>query len=274
MNTLGNSVITPVRHDRTQQLLLLVTPPSAASNIDIVAEGSDGHAQISNIIANNPSPGFVTFSIVGTSKSLNQGDVTLKAKMKDSGTRIPPFAQVSVIVPHNISSMHDTTGRLDIENRWLDDTTSPAIILLVPHTVELSTIYVRFLNIIVCDQFGALIGDVYGSPGAEVTEQAPDGSWVTINQYLTTNSTYSDPVGDRVPRTPSVVAKGSSDATSWLGARLLPYPSGCPTFAPQNISVRVDGFDLTPSVVDRRLALCGDGSSTGPPNVTITITWP
>jgi hypothetical protein len=269
--TLGNSDILPVRHDRTQHLRVSVTPKTEASHISITASGSGGVVTISNVSGDN-STGFVRFDIVGTTQSVSQGDVTLTAS--DSGTPLTPTAAVSVIVPHNISSMHDTTGRLDIENKWLDDTTSPAITGLVPHTVELDTIYVRFLNIIVCDQFGALIGDVYGNPGAEVTEQAPDGSWVTINQYLTTNSTYSDPVGDRVPRTPSVVAKGSSDATSWLGARLLPYPSGCPTFAPQNISVRVDGFDLTPSVVDRRLALCGDGSSTGPPNVTITITWP
>jgi len=125
--TLGNSDILPVRHDRTQYLRVSVTPKTEASIISITASGSGGQVTISNVSGDN-STGFVKFDIVGARQSHNQGDVTLTAK--DSGTPIANAA-VSVIVPHNVSSSHDTTGTQTIANMALNDTTSPAILGLL-----------------------------------------------------------------------------------------------------------------------------------------------
>jgi len=150
-----------------------------------------------------------------------------------------------------------------------DATTSPATIGLQPGQVALATIYVRFLTVTVHDQFDDSLGDIYVN--AEVSEVAGDGNYHSINQPLSASGTYLDPVG------PSIgiryVAAGSSEANNWPSAAKNPAPSGC-NAETADVPVKVDGFLLNPSVETRTANLCGNGSSTTSPPVTLTISWP
>jgi hypothetical protein len=250
-------------HDRTQHLRAVVEPSSEAANVTI--KGSS-KLQITNP---NTSGGTITFDVVGLSQSTAHGDSSITAKM--SGSTIATAA-VEVIVPHNVSATHDTTGGgLVIANRVMDATTSPGFVCLSAGQVALSTIYVRFLSVTVCDQFGGLIGTLY--QGAEVSEfNSCDSQFHTINQPLTSSSTYSDPDGAGVGTI--TVAAGSAQANSWPSQPRNPAPPGCNSGPVESIRVRVDGFELTPGIANRQWTLCGTGSSSTSPPVTLTISWP
>ena len=240
-------------HDRKQRLRAVVQPSSEAANITILVSSKLQATIVSR------SGGVITFDVVGTTKSTTRGDSSITARNAQSGATVAT-ATVSVVVPAQVATPHDTIGGgIVVSNRVLDATTSPAIIRLPPNQVELSTIYVRFLTITVKDQFGDLIGDLY--QGAEVSE-ADLGQLFSINQPLTAMSTYSDPVGTR--EVCCVVARGSAQANAWPSQPNIPLSqSGS---APQNIDVFVDGFRLTPGIANRQV-------SVSPPR-NVTITWP
>jgi hypothetical protein len=186
---------------------------------------------------------------------MTRGDAMIIATHSSGGMSKYP---VSVVVPFQVGTPHDVTGGgLVAANRVLDATTSPAIIGLPPGQVQLATIYVRFLNILVWDQFGDTIGTLYA--GAAVTELGG----IAINQNLTAASTYSDPVGFFFVPVIAVVPAGSPAALAWPTQPLAPMQARTAT---QNISVQIDGFALTPAIVNR-------GVTATPPN-TVTITWP
>jgi hypothetical protein len=250
-------------HDRNKHLRAVVTPASEAANVIIKVSSK---LQLSNVA--HPS-GAVTFDVVGTSASASHSDALISARY--SGTTVATAA-VEVIVPHNVSATHDTVGNgLVIENRALDASTSPAILFLLPGQVQLSTIYVRFLNVTVCDQFGGLIGELY--QGAEVSEfVSRDGQFHSINQFLTSVSTYSDPEGAFV--TATIVAAGSNAANQWPNQARKPAPSGCNLGPLESTRVKVDGFELSPAIDNRQWTLCGNGLSFTSPPVTLTISWP
>lgn len=253
---------TPI--NRKQSLKAVVTPAAEAANITI---GVSNKLQKSNVIA-NPSTGIITFDVVGITKSMAQGDATITANR--SGTAVTS-ASVSVVVPNNVSATHDTNGGgVVIANRVLDATTAPPIVCLPAGQVKLFTMYLRNLSITVCDQFGDLIGNLY--QGAEISEFADCASqYLSINQQLSSASTYIDPIG--IGTHGVIVAAGSNAANDWPSAAKVAVGNGCGTDT-QNIPVKVDGFLLTPSIVNRSLMICGNGSATTSPPVTITITWP
>jgi len=239
-------------HNRKQHLRLVVTPSSEAANVSIDVSSK---LQKSNV---SRSGGIVTFDVAGTSKSTSHSDSTITARHMGNSVGT---AAVEVIVPNNVSATHDTVGGgLVIANRALDKTTSPAIIDVPLGQVELSTVYARFLTITVCDQFGGLIGNLY--QGAEISENSPLGI-VSINQFLTSSSTYSDPVGTR--EICCNVTAGSATAQAWPSQPQIPLMQNGNFI--QNISVFVDGFALSPAIVNRQVTI-----SSSP--VSVTITWP
>lgn len=256
--TLGGVV-----HNRTQHLRAVITPANQASSVTITSNNK------LTVTQGSTSNGVISFDVVGKNKSTMHGDATIRA---NSAGAVIATAAVDVIVPNNVSSAHDNVGAgVNIANGAFDAMTSPAELCLPAGQVRLATMYERFLSVIVCEQFGALIGDLY--QGAEVSEVAPcDGQWHSINQPLTSESTYSDPVGALIGNTQ--VARGSSAANSWLTAARIPWPVGCISSQPMFAAVRVDGFDLNPAVANRTVTICGDGQSATSPPVTITITWP
>ena len=249
-------------HDRKQHLRLVVTPSSEAANVSIDVSSK---LQKSNV---SRSGGIVTFDVVGTSKSTSHSDSTITAKHMGNSVGT---AAVEVIVPSSVGIPHNTSGTVVIANGIFDSTTSPAELCLPAGQVRLATMYERFITVTVRDQFGGLIGGLY--QGAEVSEIAPcDGQWHSINQPLSSVSTYQDPVGALIGNT--LAARGSTAANNWLSAGKIAWPSGCISSQPQNFAVRVDGFNLSPAVANRVVTICGDNTSTSSPPVTITVTWP
>jgi hypothetical protein len=235
-------------------LKAVVSPANQTTKVSIQVSSA---ITLSNVSRGN---GVITFDIVGNTKSNTRGDASITAKY--NSTRPIKTQQVSVVVPAKIATPHDTTGNFVVANRALDSTTSPAIPLntaplyLLSDEVYLVTEYSRYLTITVKDQFDDLIGDIY--EGAVISETIP------INQTLTSSSTYLDPVGYLVEKpTSSIVKRNSSAASNWLSAPQLQIPiTGSST---QNIDVRVDGFLLNPSIVNRII-------NVSPPS-NVTITW-
>jgi hypothetical protein len=254
-------------HDRSQQLQAVVTPADQAANVVIVPDDfgklTGTRGQVSN--------GVIQFSIVGKVKSTNRGDRQIKALI--SGSLIAS-APVSVVVPDKIATPHDTAGSgVMIENRALNETTSPALADIPSDQFALVTVYIRNLTIAVTDQFGDSIGDIY--TGAEITERLANSvTPVKLNQSLTTSSTYTDPVGG-FPRSGIVIPANDPRINTWPSQPKIPAPSGTNT-NPQTFSVFVDGFRLNPdpAVNNRTITVVGDGHSVTSPPVSVTITWP
>jgi Big-like domain-containing protein len=246
-----------VTHDRTQHLRAVITPANEAANVTITSNNK------LTVTQGTTSNGVINFDCVGKNQSGSHGDGTIKAN--HTGMVIGTAA-VDVLVPHNVSATHDTTGGgVVAANLVLDASTSPGWVCLPAGQVKLITGYYRFLNITVCDQFGGLMGDLY--EGAEVSEFAScDNQYHSINQPLTTSSTYVDPTGLSASQTNgSVVPAGSPEAQSWPSQPLITFQGSASNT--DNIGVRVDGFQLNPGIVNRQWTI-----SSSPPSVTIA--WP
>lgn len=238
-------------NDRTQALKATVTPAGKAASITISVSSG---ITLSGVQTNSET-GVITFNVVGKTESAEKGDASITAK-GSSATLVTQ--KVSVVVPSKVATPHDTMGTFVAANRVLTATTSPPAQGAGPGEVELATIYARFLTITVKDQFNDLIGDIYA--GAIVTETV-GASNVSINQSLTSSSTYSDPVGLKIHG--SFVVAESTAAMNWPTQSLLPMVSATAT---QNIPVQVDGFTLVPGIATRTW-------TSTPPN-TLTISWP
>lgn len=250
--------ITKNGHDRTQHLSIQITPASDDANTvagQMTVKGTAA-VTVSNVAA---AANVVKFDLVGVTKSAGKGDATVTAS--HSGTDYT--LAVSVIVPGQVATPHDTAGGgMVASNRVLDGTTSPAVPGLPAGTVVLATIYVKFLTITVNDQFNDPLGDLYA--GASVSETAAGAGDVPINQNLTAAGTYSDPVGLAGFPPVRVVPAGSPAALAWPGAAPAPLPV-TPTIR-QDIAVQVDTFPLDPAIVNRQV--------TPTPPATVTIVWP
>lgn len=245
--------ITVGSHNRTQHLQAIIKPDAEAANVTLTASSA---LSLSNVARTGNT---IKFDLVGVTRSTTRGDASIIAT-HTSGVTVKQA--VSVVVPAQVATPHDTNGGgLVSQNVALDATTSPALgDPIPPGTVALVTIYDRFLNITVKDQFGDLIGDLY--QGASITEGG-----IPINQSLSAASTYSDPVGPVFAKSPdiavTVVPRGSADATAWSSQPLVPMQFRSTT---QNIPVEVDRFSLHPAIENRQVTATQ-------PN-TVTITWP
>lgn len=256
----GGNLETPHRlgingggHDRKQNLKAVVVPKSKTNTVDIE---SNSRITISNI-AKNAGSGTITFSAVGSQASQTAGDSYIRAN--EMGTPLAGSKSVSVVIPSKIATPHDTSGTYSASNRALDGSTSPGVVGLARGEVLLCTVYVRYLSIVVHDQFGASIGDVYlGAKVAEILQ----GQTVDNGITLSASSSYLDPVGT-CRHNNDIVDAGSTAATTWWSQPMLPMVNNSAT---QNIPVLVDGFTLNPSIVNRTW-------TTTPPS-TLSITWP
>ena len=219
--------------NRTQRLRVEVQPPQEAQNVVVAAVGN---IRVSNQVVVG---GAVEFDLDGTAESANQGDETIIVRHSRCVDIAEIRHPVSVLVPAQIGTPHDVTGNgLVVANRALNSGTSPAIFNVQPPNVILVTVYLRQLTIVVWDQFGGRIGDLYS--GSLITEGGQ-----SINQNLTAQSTYIDPVGRFVQKSVNpVVLAGSAAALAWPNDPQEPIDLVMQT---QNISVEVDGFVLRPA---------------------------
>lgn len=259
-----STTIDNITHDRRQSLRAIVSPASQASNIAI---GVSSKLQKSDVSADT-STGIVTFKVVGVSPSDNQGDSTLT--INHSGTSVIT-APVTVVVPYKIATPHDTTGGgVIVENRALNITTSPALPNIPANQFMLMTVYLRNLTISVLDKWNNPVGDLY--QGAEITEGV-SSTVIKINQFLTSSSTYSDPVGFGEGTT--VVNANDPMVTAWPSQPKIPLRNGTQS-GTQNLAVFVDGFRLNPdpAISNRVVTGVGNGNSVASPPVSVTILWP
>ncbi len=239
-------------NNRKQSLKATVVPANQASSVTIEVNSK---ITLSNV--QQAGGGVITFDVVGNSASSSSGDSYVRAKRSSTILVTKPF---SVVVPSKVATPHDTPGTYLAENRVLHAGTSPAFQGLAPGRVALTTIYCRILTITVKDQFDALTGDVYLNAAITETLGSPPVTY-SINQSLTSGSTYSDPVCQI--RFVNDVLAGSPAAASWTSEPLVPMVNESGS---QNIPVQVDGFALSPAIVNR-------GWTATPPN-TFTISWP
>jgi hypothetical protein len=133
------------------------------------------------------------------------------------------------------------------------------------NTASLRTLYTTNLTVTVLDQFGQALDSMYASSpvtetgvgritnlnNMQVTETL--GTEVSINQSLTAQGTYTDPVGIAVAVRDALgnikyFSKGSTEAQGWADAPKLPMPAADGT-SPENPNehlyiVKVGGHQL------------------------------
>lgn len=238
-----------------------VTPSEAIGDIVLKPILSVGGANRASIIgiATNPDIGTIDFNVRGNSRtppSEPNGDSYIEARYRGALVgRVP----VIVIVPWSLQTQ-STPGFVNVtgQNQGANRTTSPAYTpQLPPGIFHLWTYYVVWQTITVRDQFGAPLDAMYqGSPVSELR------GTLTINQNITAQGTYSDPVGvtaDRPQPPPNDVP--AADVPAWLAAPRRPIPVGSHV---QNVEVQVGGHPMHPGVRGRVVT-----SADNPPRIRI-----
>lgn len=267
--------------ERIVHLLAEISPADFAQDVTL-SVNNKRLLSISNMKTNG---GVITFDVEGLLNNLVTQEPVITVTHKTSG--IIGQLTVRVVVPYQIANKnHDTIGRqkdAEVKNLAGNEATSPAIVGIPKNKAALVTYYQRFLKIEVVDQYGEPVGKIYEGAMVEELIDPKTKKFAPINQRLQSDSTYLDPVGIIVPKVdirtqqPVIVNYPSVESTAWEN----PSPND-PNNQPiiltsldiagskpeiQNITVRVDGFELNPSVKNRILRL-----TLGPSY--IMVVWP
>jgi hypothetical protein len=145
-----------------------------------------------------------------------------------------------VIVPKRIHRPYpQADGDVDPQNLVLDGSTSPAWWGLPANTVKLVTAWIHWLTVTVEDQFGTVLDDLY--EGVEVQEKIGSSAWRSINQPLSADGTYQDPVGVNQWPAVSEVPAGGQAAQDWPTQPTLTMQA---RRIPQRIGVKVGGHSI------------------------------
>jgi hypothetical protein len=259
----GSSLPSPLRvgvtannHDRKQQLRAVVDPATEAANVTISVSSKLTSSDVST------SNGVITFKVVGTMESESEGDQTITAT---HNTGMKTTNSVTVAIPKQIGTPHPTfNGTVTGVNFKASRTSVPPYPEVPEGKVQLLTIYGTTLNVLVWDKWMHPIGDLYS--GANIVEIIGPLE-LDIGVTLTSSSAYPDRVGNSISRDFPFNFNYDPDdpiAKTWLADSPKPMLAGAS--ATQNISVKVDGFALSPAVANRTV-------TTTPPN-TLVITWP
>lgn len=220
------------------------------------------------IISVDPDAGTVTFRVKGklaTPASEPKGDNFITAFV---GAYEVARARVVVVIPTAIATPHpEFDGQVNGVNMALSATSRPALQpgdlnFPLPGNVAVVTAYLTPLTITVNDQFGTTLNAIYA--GAQVTERGGE----IINQQMTAQGTYTDPVG-------ALAFLGQTPAAQATAENLASVPR---QLAPEvdetlNIPVEVGGHSLNPAIVNRRVWF---RHLPGPvmPRGRLTIIWP
>jgi hypothetical protein len=252
---------------KSDSVTLTVTPKRLAANVDLRIAGKDRATVVE--IQRNPVAGTVTFRVKGKSATpadKKEGDTTVEAVV---GGRVLATTKVVVVIPKAIATPHPTfDGEVNGVNMVISATSKPAatpaslkaLKRAYPNRdVFISTAYLRILTITVNDQFGDELDAIYA--GTQVTEEGDP-----INQQMTANGTYSDPVGHLVN-----FAYHSQNGADAYAAKepLEPAPNHNESV---NKGVEVGGHSLNPAIVNRTVTLSPKPGS--PMTGQLKITWP
>jgi hypothetical protein len=180
-----------------------------------------------------------------------------------SGTTECGSQKISVVLPKYVGSPPDSgdTAPTQSTNMLMNKGSSPAWDPTVPNgSAYLVRWYGKWLRVVVKDQFGDPIGDLY--EGAPVEETFGNHPPRAINQKLRADSSYADPVGMYVfPAFAAARVGGilfsinSNSAKCWqvVSCASKRWPAQWrPTLGPESVNntftVVVDGFKLKPAI--------------------------
>jgi hypothetical protein len=248
-NFSGGAVAGPVRvgipteaaPDRWVTLMAEITPPTAANGVTVRAGLG---VKIRNISQSN---NIIRFQASGQMQSTSEGDRWVDVvRQTGSATNRCGRLPISVVVPVHVVTPLDTgtTAPIHRTNTQLSRGSSPSAPDVPPGQVLLGSYYWKWLRVVVADQFGKPIGDLY--EGAAITERFPKGS-SPINQKLRSDSSYEDPVGLFFKKPPGLaVPRDSLAAQQWPHQPVLSLQPTKPIT--NTFQVFADGFKLQPMI--------------------------
>ncbi|WP_302120741.1 hypothetical protein [Allorhodopirellula heiligendammensis] len=105
--------------------------------------------------------------------------------------------------------------------------------------MKLITAWIAWVTMEVCDQFEDSLDEMY--EGCCV-EEKNRGNWYPINQAITSDGKYQDPVMWYQEPDPSIVDADSQSAEDWPAEQALTMASSA--CAPQRIPVRICGHEI------------------------------
>ncbi len=239
----------------TTTVVATVVPASQANNVTFTTGSTTARIPTVSNAVYNSSAGTITFTITGlsaTPASAPNGDTTLFAQVNGV---TKGQAQVVVVVPASLVQPSGTTTQSVAGVNHVESATSvPSYAGLPANTVALLTGYDQNLTLQVDDQFGKPLDQLYA--GVAISESGG----TPINVFLSGNGTYTDVVGESVPKNPSrytsqqnggynsgyTVPAGSVPANNWTSLALMPFLPDAPHL--QQFSVEVGGQSLSPAV--------------------------
>ena len=239
-------------HDRTQHIIVTACPSSEIVNVALT---HGPHITLSNFHM-NVGDGTKTFDLVGTDKSGDPEDTYVTATDNASGCSVTKTA--TVIVPAAIGTPHPQFDEVvESKNYVLDSNSVPPSYGLPPSYVSLITAAMTPVSIPVVDQFTDPCGDLYD--GSEIKE---DDKKMNVNlsgsSYID-NCAWRERFGD--------FRSNSSEAIGWPTHSVFSISNGSKT---RTLEIKVDGFLLNPSIVDRKISYTSVNGHSG----RLKIEWP
>jgi hypothetical protein len=225
--------------------------------------GGTGAAAVENYHSDS-STGQITLDVygtAGTAPSMPNGDVEIEGK---DGSAVLGSALVSIEIPKAIGTPHpqvDPGVAVTPQNINLSAGSIPEWAGVPAGDVLLGTLVETALPVPVVDQFGRPLSSLYNKQ--EVYEDSGSGL-VGINVEIN-NGVYEDHVGFEGDNgQQSLVAAGSPQAIAWPSSNQHDNIAS-PVSRTTSVVVRIAGFTLNPSVVNRTVSY-----NKG----VLTVTWP
>ncbi|MFH0937704.1 MAG: hypothetical protein V1899_00230, partial [Planctomycetota bacterium] len=267
--------ITANGHDRTQHFKAICTPASEVSNVTVTV---GNNLTLSN---QKTTGGTITFDVVGTAQSTTAGDTFIQATHAVGGAMVK--APVSVVVPAAIGTPHPQFPRTVVtpQNVAMTNATTPADTTLGNGITQVRTGYSISLPVLVVDQFGVSIGDIYR--GADVFENDPAGNFNCINSVIDVNGVYFDivgygePIGGPIPSTVPDLNGGAPIPNPLIQQRVAgaTAPLQQDHLLEQRISVSIDNtWVLQPPPAIVRDVFIFTPQPPDYPGVSIEVEWP
>lgn len=259
-------------HDRTKAGTAVVSPASEAGNCT-VHSSDPSRVTVSNVAVG--SGGTITFRLSGIKESVQENDVTITLRHSSSGDL--DAKRMTVVIPKSVGTPHDQPrGSATVKRNFLGNKDSSPAMHQVPSDKFIRMTFVgQIVKVLVWDQFGHPCGDTYG--GAFVFE----GN-AAINQSLSADSTYNDPVGPIFscpPDNPDPAMQNTWHPmqiggapnpliNQWVNGAIPSLPSGMyGTGQDADTGVEIDAtWELDPAVDGRKVDVIAPD--------TVNVTWP
>ncbi len=245
------------------------TPNNEATLTSVVEYGSDGKTPTGivtlTLVAASPSPGV---------NANPPGDPSGDAEVIARGIKNPSLASATLLVltPKKVQQPTGSgpyfLGVLPLQNVALNKDTSPALTLVPSNGVELVSIIEKITTVTVLDQFDHPLDSIYA--GVPITEGRGG-----INQNMSSNGTYQDPIGPIIDSGKSVSKNDPNYqkiVDNWTSAPPPILTGSQEGSLDESTPVEVGGISLNPAIVKRFFYI---GSLVDPKGTyNVEILWP